>query len=192
MVAATTNEAFQRGNTMLTLITMYRGFDAEIFTQVVEGRLTPEQRSNWRKAFQCDEHYNGPEDDENAMWFREFETILPNHAIADMLNASGDMTILQGGENDVYADVTEDEPESLAEALNREKCSCGFDEGVFWLLDDNGKEPTSVGGYFILHTNRGIDFCTVGVRGYYTVRGVKDDRIDAATYANGKWVSTTF
>ena len=179
---------------MFTLITMYRGWDAEIFTQVVEGRLTPEQRSKWRKAFNCDEHYDGKPDDENNMWFREFEDILPNHTMEDMLNASGDITILQGGKNDVYATVTEVEPESFAEALNREKCSCGFDEGVFWLLDDNGKEPTSVGGYVILRTNQGIEYVALGDLNAerYAVRGVKNDRVDAATYTNGKWVATIF
>lgn len=179
---------------MLTLITMYRGWDAEIFTQVVEGRLTPEQRSKWRKAFNCDEHYDGKPDDENNMSFREFQDILPNHAIEDMFNACGDNTILQALSPDGYAIVTEDVPESLAEALNREKISCGFDEGVFWLLDDNGKEPTSVGGYVILRTNQGIEYVALGDLNAerYAVRGVKNDRVDVATYTNGKWVATIF
>lgn len=54
----------------VTVITMYRGHDAEMFTQVVEGELTAAQRDAWRKAHSCDDHFEGDEDDYNNMFFR--------------------------------------------------------------------------------------------------------------------------
>ena len=36
----------------LTVITMYRGHDAEMFTQVVKGRLTKEQREETAQSVQ--------------------------------------------------------------------------------------------------------------------------------------------
>ena len=56
----------------VTVITMYRARDAEMFTQVVEGELTDEQKEEWRKAHKCDEHDPDPEDDgdtPNNMFF---------------------------------------------------------------------------------------------------------------------------
>ena len=89
----------------VTVITMYRS-DAEIFTQVVAGELTPEQRTQWRRCFACDEFDNlqtvivGEEDEEeddemNSMFFRTLD-ILPNDVIA-----SRDVILLNvDGEND--------------------------------------------------------------------------------------------
>ena len=71
---------------MITVMTMFRGEDAEIFVQVVEGRLTPEQRAAWRAAHQCDVEEDG-DGDSNNMFFREFERPLPNCGLADMYNA---------------------------------------------------------------------------------------------------------
>ena len=61
---------------LITVITMYRGHDAEMFTQAVVGRIDENERSKWRKAHGCDEHFPNDED-MNNMFFRELE-ILPN------------------------------------------------------------------------------------------------------------------
>ena len=76
----------------VTVITMYRARDAEMFTQVVEGELTDEQKEEWRKAHKCDEHDPDPEDDgdtPNNMFFRVLE-VLPNEGTASLLNVDGD------------------------------------------------------------------------------------------------------
>ena len=44
---------------MLTIVSMYRGHDAETFCQVVDCEMTDEQKAAWRKAHNCDEHYEG-------------------------------------------------------------------------------------------------------------------------------------
>jgi len=54
----------------VTIITMYRGHDAEIFVQAVEGELTAAQKDQWQKAHSCDSHFVGDEDDKNSMFFR--------------------------------------------------------------------------------------------------------------------------
>lgn len=59
---------------LITIITMYRGHDAEMFVHAVKGTLTAEQRDAWRKAHYCDDHFEGrfegDEDDMNNMFFR--------------------------------------------------------------------------------------------------------------------------
>ena len=75
----------------VTVITMYRGHDAEMFTQVVEGEMTAEQMDEWRKAHFCDQHGDVDEDDDyNNMFFR----IIPLHSqateVTDLLNVDGE------------------------------------------------------------------------------------------------------
>jgi hypothetical protein len=68
---------------MITVITMYRGSDAEMFTQVVQGRLTPEMRKEWRQRHQCDlplDHPDADDTDASNMFFREFEQPLVSGA----------------------------------------------------------------------------------------------------------------
>lgn len=72
---------------MFTVITMWRGRDAAIFIQLVAGRLTEEQRQKWRETHDCDIQ---DEDDHNDMFFREFETPVPNGETDSLLNADGD------------------------------------------------------------------------------------------------------
>ncbi len=74
-----------------TVITMYRGHDAEMFTQVVGGKLTEEQRRAWRDAHGCDQE-DADEDDYdniNNMFFREITALVPNDKLADLLNVDG-------------------------------------------------------------------------------------------------------
>lgn len=73
----------------VTVITMYRSHDAELFTQVVEGELTAEQMDAWRQAHSCDE-YDPLERDEDPsnMFFRVLD-VLPNEGTADLLNVDG-------------------------------------------------------------------------------------------------------
>lgn len=71
---------------IVTIITMCR-LDAETYTQVVEGRLSPEQRSAWRKANDCDQD---PQfEDQNNMFFRELE-VQSNVALVELVNIDGD------------------------------------------------------------------------------------------------------
>ena len=75
----------------VTIITMYRARDAEMFTQVVEGELTDEQKDKWRNTHECDEHDPDPVDGDcpNNMFFRVLE-VLPNSKVANhMLNVDG-------------------------------------------------------------------------------------------------------
>lgn len=74
----------------VTVITMYRGYDAEMFTQVVEGTLTEEQRGEWRKVHGCDEHFRGDEDETNNMFFRELE-VAPNEGTTELVNVDEEM-----------------------------------------------------------------------------------------------------
>ena len=77
----------------VTVITMYRSNDAELFTQVVEGELTDEQKEEWRKAHRCDEHDLEPDDDcPNNLFFRVLD-VLPNRGndiYERLLNVDGD------------------------------------------------------------------------------------------------------
>lgn len=54
----------------VTVITMYRGYDAQMFCYVVEGELTPEQKIEWRKRHECDEFCDSDDEDQNNMFFR--------------------------------------------------------------------------------------------------------------------------
>jgi len=71
----------------VTVITMYRGCDAELFTQVVSGSLNQEERTKWRKMHKCDEYCHDV-DDVNNMFFREIE-INSDHEPTDLLNVDG-------------------------------------------------------------------------------------------------------
>lgn len=75
---------------LVTVITMFRGSDAEIFVQVVYGELTDDQKDEWRKAHSCDDYYK-PEDPEDwddvrNMFFRVLE-IRENDYNYELLNA---------------------------------------------------------------------------------------------------------
>ena len=76
----------------VTIITMYQGRDAETFVQAVDGELTDEQKSEWRKEYFCDE-FDDMEDKEddydvNNMFFRVVE-VLPNIGLGGLLPADG-------------------------------------------------------------------------------------------------------
>lgn len=58
---------------IVTVITMYRGRDAESFVWVVRGPLTSEQHDTWRKRFKCDSYYKGNPCDVNNMFFRQMD-----------------------------------------------------------------------------------------------------------------------
>ena len=81
---------------MITVISMYRGHDAEQFVQIVEGELNEEQRAAWRKAHFCDEFYKGEDfswgdgEDMNNMFFRTFTKPVPNNQIDGLLNVDGE------------------------------------------------------------------------------------------------------
>ena len=67
----------------VTVITMHQGHNDDIhnalFTQVVEGVLTEEQKDEWRRNHECGKYY--PEDEgedyQNNMFFRTLG-VLPN------------------------------------------------------------------------------------------------------------------
>lgn len=61
---------------IVTVITMYRASDAEMFVHVVDGQLTAEQREAWRKGHLCDDFCPEEEEDDgcvNNMCFREIK-----------------------------------------------------------------------------------------------------------------------
>ena len=79
----------------VTVITMYRSSDAELFTQGVEGELTDEQKEEWRKAHRCDEHDLEPDDDcPNNLFFRVLDVLPGDWKTASappcLLNVDGD------------------------------------------------------------------------------------------------------
>jgi len=79
----------------VTIITMYQGRDAETFVQAVDGELTDEQKSEWRKEYFCDE-FDDMEDKEddfdvNNMLFRVVK-VLVNDEIGGLLSADGGVT----------------------------------------------------------------------------------------------------
>ena len=61
---------------MFTVITVYQGKTAEMLVQVVEGRLTEEQRQAWRELHDCDQPDVEEAEDMNNMFFREFEALI--------------------------------------------------------------------------------------------------------------------
>lgn len=78
---------------MITVIMLYRRRDAEIMVQVVEGRLTADQRQAWRTAHNADTANDDPDNDSedlNDMFFRELDQPVPNGQTADLFNADGD------------------------------------------------------------------------------------------------------
>lgn len=75
---------------MITVITVIRGYDAEILTAVVEGRLTDDQKQQWRDAYDCDLEDDEDNDDTSNMFFREYDRPSPNDQITDLFNADGD------------------------------------------------------------------------------------------------------
>ena len=76
---------------VVTIITMYRGHDAESFVQAVKGKMTDEQKDTWRKAHACDDYHPGGQDDEDLsnMFFREVE-LLESGTTSDLLNIDGE------------------------------------------------------------------------------------------------------
>lgn len=72
---------------VVTIITMYRGHDAETFVQVVEGELTDKQKTKWRKAHNCDE-FCDDEFDENNMFFQTAH-VRKDQKPTDLLYADG-------------------------------------------------------------------------------------------------------
>jgi hypothetical protein len=74
---------------IVTVITMYRGVDAEFFVQVVNGSLSAAQRDEWRKAHLCDDHYPEDEDDQNSMFFREL-LVKDKGKLHDLDNVDGE------------------------------------------------------------------------------------------------------
>lgn len=77
----------------VTIITMYRGWDAETFVQVVDGPLDTIMRDEWKKShscgrFHCDDKYNC--DEHNDMWFREMK-IKDCTKVHKLMNVDGDM-----------------------------------------------------------------------------------------------------
>ena len=76
---------------MITVISMYRGYDAETFVQVVNGTLTDDEKDAWRKSHKCDVHHCDDEDicdDHNNMFFR---TLVPSGPEpTDLLNVDGE------------------------------------------------------------------------------------------------------
>lgn len=80
---------------LVTVITMWRGHDAETFVRAVDGKVSHSQRCEWRKAHNCDQYYDGPEDDLNNMCFREME-VLPNEDVYEPWN--NDLLNIDGGD----------------------------------------------------------------------------------------------
>lgn len=74
---------------MLTVISMYRADDAEFFVQVVDGRLTEEERATWRKKHNADQGDPDAEE-QNNMFFREFERPFPAGSVATLWEADGE------------------------------------------------------------------------------------------------------
>lgn len=79
----------------VTVITMYRADDAEIFTHVVEGELTAEQKKAWRKAHSCDEFAEQDEvlllDFPNNMFFRVLD-VSSSQEPCGLLNVDGEIS----------------------------------------------------------------------------------------------------
>lgn len=75
---------------MVTVITMYRGDDAEMFTQVVDGSLTSEERQKWRDAHNCDQPGDDEMEDRSNMFFREFDKPLSAGKTSDLHDVDGE------------------------------------------------------------------------------------------------------
>jgi hypothetical protein len=75
---------------MLTIITMYRAYDAEILVNVVDGQLTAEQRQQWRDTMGVPEDTDEDTDDQDYLFFREVPGPIANNQLADLLNADGE------------------------------------------------------------------------------------------------------
>jgi len=73
---------------------MYRGYDAEMFVALVDGKLTEEQKQAWRNTYDCDvsddDDDDDDDDDANNMFFRELDGPIPNGQIGKLLNVDGD------------------------------------------------------------------------------------------------------
>jgi hypothetical protein len=74
---------------VFTVITMYRGHDAEMFCHVVQGELTEAQRAEWRKTHDCDGEVADDDDHLNNMFFRTVKPLLPGE-MADLFNVDGE------------------------------------------------------------------------------------------------------
>lgn len=82
---------------LVTVVTMHR-YDAELFTQVIHGNLTDEQREEWRKAHGCDRYHceecdndeGYPCDDGQNMFFRTL-TVQSDPSPMKMLNADDEL-----------------------------------------------------------------------------------------------------
>jgi hypothetical protein len=80
----------------ITVITMYRGYDAELFVHVVEGPLTEELKESWRKSHKCDQFHCDSDpiiddcDDHNNLFFRELE-VCKSSAPCSLKNVDGEL-----------------------------------------------------------------------------------------------------
>jgi hypothetical protein len=74
----------------VTVITMWRGRDCEIFVAVVEGVLTDEEKKAWRQSHKCDEFYTDKVEDENYMHFG-VRDVLKSKEPSTLTNASEDV-----------------------------------------------------------------------------------------------------
>ena len=73
---------------IVTVISMYRAHDAEMFVTVVEGSLSDEDKDGWRKSHSCDDHATTKDDDKvSNMGFREIDL---NSADRTLWNAYSD------------------------------------------------------------------------------------------------------
>lgn len=75
-MAETEKEEISMGNAseIVTIITMYRGWDAEMFVQAVRGKLSTTDKEKWRKSHKCGTYHCANEDvcdDHNDMFFLE-------------------------------------------------------------------------------------------------------------------------
>ena len=78
----------------ITVITMYRGYDAEMFVRVIQGNLTEDEVDEWRKSHKCDEYHCDNDDtcdDHNNMFFRKLRVRSPATGTCDLVNVDGDM-----------------------------------------------------------------------------------------------------
>lgn len=73
---------------IVTVITMYRAYDAESFVTVVVGELTDDQKSEWRKAHLCDD-FATDEDEPDNMFFRTI-TLNETPTASTLFNIDGE------------------------------------------------------------------------------------------------------
>lgn len=73
---------------MITIVTLYDGDSVDTFVALIQGIVTPTQRDDLRRNFNCDDYFEGDEDDMRNLFFCETE--ISTISELDLLNVDGE------------------------------------------------------------------------------------------------------